>query len=43
MVYGFAIQSGGTITIDSRLGYGTRVELVLPAATPDAGAEAPGD
>jgi CheY-like chemotaxis protein len=35
MVYGFAAQSGGTITIDSRLGYGTRVELVLPAATAD--------
>ena len=32
MVYGFATQSGGTITIDSRLGYGTRMELVLPAA-----------
>ena len=32
MVYGFATQSGGAITIDSRLGYGTRMELVLPAA-----------
>ena len=32
MVYGFATQSGGSVTIDSRLGYGTRVELVLPAA-----------
>ncbi|HET7221995.1 MAG TPA: ATP-binding protein, partial [Rhodanobacteraceae bacterium] len=36
MVYGFATQSGGTITIDSRLGYGTRMELVLPAAAPGA-------
>ena len=35
MVYGFATQSGGDIAIDSRLGYGTRVELVLPAASPD--------
>jgi PAS domain S-box-containing protein len=36
MVYGFATQSGGTITIDSRLGYGTRMELVLPAASATA-------
>lgn len=36
MVYGFATQSGGTITIDSRLGYGTRVELMLPAAASTA-------
>ena len=43
MVHGFATQSGGAITIDSRLGYGTRVELVLPAATPGAYAEAPGE
>jgi len=34
MAYGFATQSGGAITIDSRLGYGTRMELVLPAAAP---------
>ena len=39
MVYGFAIQSGGAITIDSRLGYGTRMELVLPAAAPTLGPE----
>ena len=32
MVYGFATQSGGSVSIDSRLGYGTRVELILPAA-----------
>ena len=35
MVYGFAKQSGGHLRIDSTLGYGTRVELYLPAA-PDA-------
>lgn len=34
MVYGFATQSGGTITVDSRLGYGTCMELILPAAAP---------
>lgn len=32
MVYGFVEQSGGNFHIDSRLGYGTRVELALPAA-----------
>jgi len=32
MVYGFARQSGGQLLIDSRLGYGTRVELFLPAS-----------
>jgi PAS domain S-box-containing protein len=32
MVYGFVEQSGGHMHIDSRLGYGTRVELHLPAA-----------
>jgi len=31
MVYGFAKQSGGLLTADSRLGYGTRMELYLPA------------
>jgi PAS domain S-box-containing protein len=31
MVYGFAKQSGGHLAIESRLGYGTRVELFLPA------------
>jgi len=39
MVYGFAQQSGGTIRIDSNLGTGTRVELWLPRATADAGAQ----
>ena len=32
MVYGFVEQSGGQLRIDSRLGYGTRVDLSLPAA-----------
>jgi len=36
MAYGFAIQSGGSIRLDSRLGYGTHVELVLPAVDPGA-------
>ncbi|WP_329742219.1 PAS domain S-box protein [Dyella sp. A6] len=31
MVYGFVKQSGGHLSIDSRLGYGTCVELHLPA------------
>ncbi|MFC7301697.1 PAS domain S-box protein [Cognatiluteimonas weifangensis] len=30
MIYGFVKQSGGHVQIDSRLGYGTRVELYLP-------------
>jgi signal transduction histidine kinase len=32
MVSGFAGQLGGTLTIDSRPGRGTRVELRLPVA-----------
>jgi PAS domain S-box-containing protein len=32
MAYGFAKQSGGHLRIESALGYGTRVELYLPAA-----------
>lgn len=36
MVYGFASQSGGFLHIDSRLGYGTRVELYLPIARSEA-------
>lgn len=32
MVYGFARQSGGAIRIESEVGSGTRVELMLPAA-----------
>ncbi|BAV99794.1 ATP-binding protein [Lysobacter enzymogenes] len=41
MVYGFAKQSGGDLRIDSALGYGTRVELFLPAARAPAAAAAP--
>ncbi|TCO43304.1 PAS domain S-box protein [Dokdonella fugitiva] len=37
MVYGFARQSGGSMTIASELGYGTRVTLYLPVATDGAG------
>jgi PAS domain S-box-containing protein len=32
MVYGFAKQSGGHVQVHSKLGYGTGVELYLPAA-----------
>jgi len=41
MVYGFARQSGGQLRIDSRLGYGTRVELVLPVTRSAPVAAAP--
>ncbi|MBF6024842.1 PAS domain S-box protein [Lysobacter niastensis] len=34
MVYGFVKQSNGFLRIDSRLGYGTQVELFLPTAPP---------
>jgi len=33
MVYGFAKQSGGAVTIDSALDFGTTVKLYLPRAT----------
>ena len=32
MVYGFAKQSGGTVTIDSEIGQGTTVRIYLPRA-----------
>ncbi|WP_018259506.1 hybrid sensor histidine kinase/response regulator [Methylobacterium sp. WSM2598] len=35
MVYGFAKQSGGTLQIESRVGEGTRVRLMFPAAGED--------
>jgi two-component system NtrC family sensor kinase len=38
-VYGFAQQSGGTATIDSKLGEGTTVTLYLPRASHEAAAE----
>ncbi len=42
MVYGFVTQSGGNMAVESRLGYGTRVKLLLPATAPKAAAEEPG-
>jgi CheY-like chemotaxis protein len=36
-VYGFAYQSGGTVTVDSLLGHGTSVTLYLPRAPQAAG------
>ena len=44
MVYGFVKQSGGHLTVDSRLGYGTCIELHLPALQgTHAVAERPGE
>ncbi|WP_309083709.1 PAS domain S-box protein [Chelativorans sp.] len=40
-VYGFAHQSGGTVTIDSQVGQGTTVTLYLPRADPSEKTEAP--
>lgn len=37
MVYGFVNQSGGALHLESRLGYGTHVELLLPVTTAPAG------
>ncbi|HVI89317.1 MAG TPA: CHASE3 domain-containing protein [Dongiaceae bacterium] len=34
MVHGFAKQSGGTVTVYSEVGHGTRVNLYLPRAEP---------
>ena len=37
MVYGFVKQSGGHVSVDSQLGYGTRLDVYLPTAqTPGA-------
>jgi PAS domain S-box-containing protein len=41
MVYGFATQSGGSVTLESELGNGTRVTLHLPRAKADSIAAAP--
>ena len=32
MVYGFVKQSGGHVLVQSRLGYGTQIDLILPVA-----------
>ena len=32
MVYGFVKQSGGRMTVDSEVGKGTRIEMILPVA-----------
>ena len=37
-VYGFAVQSGGAVDIDSRMGAGTTVALLLPLHESQAGA-----
>jgi CheY-like chemotaxis protein len=43
-VYGIARQSGGTLHIESRVGEGTRVDILLPAvAAPALAAEGPAD
>ena len=39
MVYGFMKQSGGRMTIESQLGYGTSIELHFPSATADVARE----
>lgn len=39
MVHGMAEQLGGRLSLDSRLGHGTTVEIWLPAATAAAAAE----
>ncbi|UXI66464.1 PAS domain S-box protein [Tahibacter amnicola] len=40
MVYGFAKQSGGHLSIDSQLGYGTHVDLYLPVHQGEARSQA---
>jgi two-component system NtrC family sensor kinase len=40
-VYGFAQQSGGTVTVDSRPGQGTSVTLYLPRASEPPSKQAP--
>jgi CheY-like chemotaxis protein len=41
MVYGFVRQSGGHVRAESRLGYGTRIDLLRPLARGGAGAVRP--
>jgi PAS domain S-box-containing protein len=40
MVYGFVNQSGGGLSIDSRAGYGTSVDFLLPVVAASIGAAA---
>ena len=42
-VYGFAQQTGGMATIDSKLGEGTTVTIYLPRATREAAVETAAD
>ena len=42
MVYGFVMQSGGHVEVDSQLGYGTRVDVYLPVAEETGAAESGG-
>jgi PAS domain S-box-containing protein len=42
MVYGFAKQSGGAVTIDSTPGKGTTVQLLVPRAEPESRPQAAG-
>jgi CheY-like chemotaxis protein len=42
-VYGIARQSGGSLRIESRVGEGTRVDILLPAAAAPAEAAAAGE
>jgi CheY-like chemotaxis protein len=37
MVYGFVKQSGGHLTVESQLGYGTRIDLHLPVVKAQPG------
>jgi hypothetical protein len=43
MVHGFAEQSGGCLLIDTRVGVGTTVEIVLPRADQEAARESEPD
>jgi PAS domain S-box-containing protein len=42
-VYGFAHQSGGTVTIDSEAGRGTTISIYLPRSDGPVATEPPGD
>ncbi len=42
MVYGFVVQSGGRITLESQPGQGTELRMYLPASATRPAAAAPG-